>query len=92
MSATGPEGGGGAGSAAVATVGQPTAGSAFKMRSRARSSPHPQFLRPKDCVFFQNFRAGTHIKFYSLIQPLCFRNGEIRFREVGSPVQTCIAS
>lgn len=52
MSATGPEGEGGAGSVAVATVGEPTAGSAFKMRSRAPSSPHPQFLGPKECVFF----------------------------------------
>lgn len=80
MSATGPEGEGGAGSVAVATVGEPTAGSAFKMRSRAPSSPHPQFLGPKECVFFSEFQSWN-------AHQILFPNSASLFQKWGNKVQ-----
>lgn len=56
MCAAGPEGGGGAGSAAVATAGEPVAGLGLTLQTaqpRRPPTPIPQLLWPKKCVLFR---------------------------------------
>lgn len=81
MCAAGPEGGGGAGSAAVASAGEPVAGLGLTLQAAQLRRPHPDPHSPvtlaKEMCAFQNFRAETHIS-DSLIQPFCFTNGETK--------------
>lgn len=86
MFASGPECGGGAGNAAVATAGECAGGLAAGLGLTLQAaqwgvplpvSSRPQFFCLKGMRVFQNFGADSHIRDYSLIQPFYFTKGEI---------------